>query len=1459
MKTIGLVHLFLALLWARSPAQTLPTGMVNGSFEDGFNGWTHSGNVSVEPTGIYNPTDGSRLAAFNAGNSAPNGSISQTVPIENTLIHFERLRFDVGNFGISSIEMRLRVQISKTSPFSDPFPLVDEVISIPGITGGTTRWQEAAYQFLTPDTGQVSITLTDVSAQTHAADLVVDHLRIDKSIYLGVHTSEDTYFSGVTIEASPGDLWGTTELIGTNRLLYYFNDMPAVTLSAPAVANGKPFLRWLKDGVDYDENPVTVVTPDADLTMTALYDRPVELKFDAPAEARCFVGTGPVAPLAWSGSIWNNTGSNQEWVASAVVPNGSPDPVFFKVTPSHGVVGNGSPQEVHVCITANALQLPAGVHHGLIRISSGFGVAETEITLTVIDPARHFTNGSFESGSEGWNVTGNATVESADIYAPGDGTKLVAFNAGNSTPNGVIARTIPTEPGVTYLLHYQMGTLSFNTHEQTLDVKVLDARNPLAPPITHMSYILTGSGGGQSSWTPNFDVFVAQSDLTTIFFSDLSSTTTAIDLLLDDVYILNENFGFTVTTLADENDATLGTGSGDSLREVIAAAGGIPGSHAISFAAQLDNGVIALSGTQLATTTPLAIDASALPSGITIDAGGQSRVLQLGADSALQNIRLQSGNSAGSPVGADGGGILATGNLLLSGVTLANNTSPSHGGGIMTLRGLSASNCLFTANHAGSCGGALLNRGAHALVESSVISGNSADANGGGLTDSGPWGSDWLILSRCTVSNNSAGQSGGGYSGLTGYKDYGALIAENTTFSGNTANEAGGAIFVQGRLDLKSCTVSANSATGPAAEGGGIAATVFPGITFENSIVAGNSAASFPEISSSILSCPFPPAETGNNLLSGDPKLAPLGQYGGPTLTMPPRAGSPAINAAVLLAGSPVTDQRGYARPSGLAPDIGAVELQEITVNTFLDENDGVDVGNVSLRDALGVSSPAPPELIGFDPSLDAGTIGLTEGELIATRRIIIDASDLPNRITVSGNNASRVFHVTSGNLEINGVKLSNGFTSGGGANLRIEGEASVSMKNSTLHNGIALGSGGAIWLEYFAQLTLDHCNVSNNVSAGSGGGIFAGNYFPRTTITNSLIERNVSFGSGGGIYNRGHLTLNSSSVANNYCEGDGGGVYSHGVYGANKYGSLTVINSTFFGNAADGSGGGLTYGGATLNHCTISRNTAGVSDGGINRNGNPYPFLGLTNSIVAGNQAPASPDISVPPEVAQGNNLLSGDPKLAPPGDYGGFTPTMPPLPGSPVIDAAVMLDDTPPNDQIGGIRPQGPLPDLGAVEAFPFSSLVLMDNDCDGIDDRLEPAYQMIVGEDDSGRDSDGDSSNDGMELANMTDPQNAESLLKILSFTRAAGFGSAGRPVFDVTFTSFPGLSYSLECDQSLQFQSPSARCSVRSREWFHIHAAGGTDAGEGFCPGPEKSLTPPRGHWVLQAGNQPGVRI
>ena len=204
-------------------------------------------------------------------------------------------------------------------------------------------------------------------------------------------------------------------------------------------------------------------------------------------------------------------------------------------------------------------------------------------------------------------------------------------------------------------------------------------------------------------------------------------------------------------------------------------------------------------------------------------------------------------------------------------------------------------------------------------------------------------------------------------------------------------------------------------------------------------------------------------------------------------------------------------------------------------------------------------------------------------------------------------------------------------------------------------------------------------------------------------------------------------------------------------------------------------------------------------------------------NSIVAGN-SPSSPSPDIQGSITElgGVNQVSstsgittlfsgvvGDPLLAPLGDYGGPVPVMPPLPGAPAIEAAELLPSTPALDQLGNPRPAGPAPDIGAVEAVPFSVLGLEDTDEDGIPDLLEASLGLTVGTDDSASDGDGDGSTDADEIGNMTDPFDPASYLRIAAFDKLPGFDPVTNPGFTVSFPTFPGLTYSIEADEDLDF--------------------------------------------------------
>jgi hypothetical protein len=153
---------------------------------------------------------------------------------------------------------------------------------------------------------------------------------------------------------------------------------------------------------------------------------------------------------------------------------------------------------------------------------------------------------------------------------------------------------------------------------------------------------------------------------------------------------------------------------------------------------------------------------------------------------------------------------------------------------------------------------------------------------------------------------------------------------------------------------LLNCTVSGNSSI----SAGGI--FISGGTTHvRNSIIAGND---IQNVSGTLTT-------DDHNVLSGDPKLGPLQDNGGPTPTMALLFGSPAIDAG-NDAVAPATDQRGVTRPGGTTTDIGAFEVQATYgISGYIRVGNVTPVSGVSvqLSTASGpAGSPVTTDANGF-------------------------------------------------------------------------------------------------------------------------------------------------------------------------------------------------------------------------------------------------------------------------------------------------------------------------------------------------------------------------------------------------------------------------------------------------------------------------------------------------------------
>jgi hypothetical protein len=232
-------------------------------------------------------------------------------------------------------------------------------------------------------------------------------------------------------------------------------------------------------------------------------------------------------------------------------------------------------------------------------------------------------------------------------------------------------------------------------------------------------------------------------------------------------------------------------------------------------------------------------------------------------------------------------------------------------------------------------GGAIYNGGTLTLLSSTVASntaaggsgspysgtfpGSGGDAFGGGIYNSGV-----SFITNLTCYGNASEGGNGGTSSI-GFVSPG--VAGNG-FGGGIYNNGGSILVTHGTIAANSAVAGVGNPSGIGL-GGGIFSTN-NSVILRNSIVAyskagTNCVGNITDGGSNISSDSSRSVASAGSLTNTDPVLGPLSDYGGPTLTMPLLAGSPAIDSANGMS-CPPTDQRGRPRPFGPQCDIGAFE-----------------------------------------------------------------------------------------------------------------------------------------------------------------------------------------------------------------------------------------------------------------------------------------------------------------------------------------------------------------------------------------------------------------------------------------------------------------------------------------------------------------------------------------------------
>ena len=569
---------------------------------------------------------------------------------------------------------------------------------------------------------------------------------------------------------------------------------------------------------------------------------------------------------------------------------------------------------------------------------------------------------------------------------------------------------------------------------------------------------------------------------------------------------------------------------------------------------------------KLAGPLSLSKDVTVLADGVTFDAGGTGRALEVaaGATVTLRGGTLTNGKGqqvVSTSLGRQatskatwGGLTLNRGILTLDGVTLtggtANNGGAIYNSGTLTLKGVTMTGNSATVptpdidGESTGSGGAIANTGV-LTIESGTFRGNTAYYTGGVLRNSDGGSTALLTIKDGLFENNTCTAPNTpttGQYGATGCAGGALMLGNNSnieggTFRGNTATQAGGAVFVTKGLKpvvkISGGTFENNRTTGSLSNGGG-----------------------------AILS-------QSKLLISGGTFKGNSSMFGG------------AVN---LIGGSSLTLSGGTFEGNSATRYGGALQFNSDAA--LFEMTGGTLRGNTSGINGGAINSDIPMTLTGG--SIENNTAGDSGGGLS-----LYAASGKKNTVTLGGT------LVVQGNRATRyggGVAL-------GGAD---PGGMTVNLQGATIKANAASDSGGGVNMGLGSVLNLSSGSVADNTAVVRGGGVVVDGTFQMTggsVAGNSVTGTADGQGGGGGVqvYAGAQVTASGGTISGNSAT-FGAGVVIGSAYQTRPAGRFTLAGTTVSGNKALRSVGGGFFndGELAIQSGSVTGNTAINNGGGV-------------------------------------------------------------------------------------------------------------------------------------------------------------------------------------------------------------------------------------------------------------------
>ncbi len=601
---------------------------------------------------------------------------------------------------------------------------------------------------------------------------------------------------------------------------------------------------------------------------------------------------------------------------------------------------------------------------------------------------------------------------------------------------------------------------------------------------------------------------------------------------------------------------------------------------------------------------------------------------QLSIVTANSGTSTLSGNTAVS-----GGGaiyVTPTGTLLLTNVTLSNNSCSNASGGALYLycgSTTTITNCYFTLNTA-SNGGAIISYGASFNVSGTTFTSNTASDWGGaiyirkGPNDEIP---DVSISGTSVFSSNSAANGGAMYINANT-----STTITNTAFSNNAATSQGGAICfyasnsaLESQNRITSSFTNVNFSGNSAANGGAVYANNVV-LTINGGTYSGNSTTG----DGGIMYIKYSSIDILNGTFTGNTSSGNGNFYINRSIFTTNSNGQGDVIFGTIVASE--KDAKGNTAQNGgvIYATVGAqVNLNHTTFgyNSALASNSyggaihasGADSGSstfiISNCTFIGNSGPNYGGAVGASISASVtisnstfeSNTGKYGGAVAANNNAVVNIDDSLFNSNSATTYGGAIWCTGATIVEIDGSTFTSNSSPNYGA-IGCGGSSSLTITNSTFTSNSATsttadnGNGGAIGAIATSTLVVDGCHFNSNSasSTGNGGAVYSiTTSVDGASVSNSDFDGNSAKYGGAIAVNLGSaVELTSCTFNNNTANNNGGAIY---VYGAS---SLSAEDCDFT-NCSAASGGAIAVnegGNVELTSCIFDTDNATGNGGAI-------------------------------------------------------------------------------------------------------------------------------------------------------------------------------------------------------------------------------------------------------------------